>query len=127
MAVTEGFSSSQRATIDRAIRAAETRSRFEFSVFVGALEEPTRDQARGMHARLAAPARSVLVAVDPQRRELQIVTGSDVRRSLSDKSVGLVATAMHADFAAGDLVGGLAHAVTMLADYADAPAARYKD
>lgn len=127
MMVSEGFSSAQRATIDRAIRAAETRSRFEFSVYVGDLEQPCRDYARGLHARLSAPTRSVLVAVDPRQRELQIVTGSDVRRVLDDKAVGLVATSMHSDFATGDLVGGLARAVTMLAEHADSPDVRYLD
>lgn len=124
--VSAGFSSAQRGTIDRAIRAAETRSRFEFSVYVGDLAQPSRDTARALHARLAAPARSVLVAVDPQQRELQIVTGADVRRTLDDKAVGLVATSMHADFAAGDLVGGLSRAVTMLADHAEAPEVRHR-
>ncbi|WP_188781352.1 DUF5130 family protein [Marmoricola endophyticus] len=124
--MSDGFSGAQRTVIDRAIRAAETRSRFEFSVYVGELAQPSRDTARALHARLAAPTRSVLVAVDPRQRELQIVTGADVRRTLDDKSVGLVATSMHADFAAGDLVGGLSRAVTMLAEYADAPEVMYR-
>ncbi|HEY0903602.1 MAG TPA: DUF5130 family protein [Marmoricola sp.] len=117
----DGFSADQRYDIDRAIRDAETVSRYEFSLYVGATEAEARPFAERLHASLVAPARSVLIVVDPAARLLEIVTGSVVRRDLSDDSVRLAAVAMESAFAAGDLVGGIKRGVAQLADAARKP------
>jgi len=117
----DSFSSAQRGEIDAAVRAAETTSRCEFSVFVGSVEGEPRGAAERLHAALAAPAKSVLVMVDPSRRVLQIVTGEDVRRTLSDDAAKLAAVAMQAAFAEGDLVGGIKRGLALLAESARAP------
>ena len=122
MASGDGFSADQRYEIDRAIRAAETVSRYEFSVFVGAAESDPGAFAQRLHASLIAPARSVLILVDPAARVLEIVTGSVVRRVLPDDAVRLAAVAMESAFAAGDLVGGIIRGVSQLADAARQPA-----
>ena len=73
----------------------------------------------GQH--LDAPARSILVLVDPTQRLVEVVTGSHVRRTLSDNEVELAVAAMQSDFAADDLVGGLRRGIQMLAEHARAP------
>jgi uncharacterized membrane protein YgcG len=115
------FSAAQEAEIDRAIRAAETACRFEFSVYVGPTTGDARQFAQRLHAALAAPARSVLILVDPASRLLEVVTGSVVRRSLSDDSVRLAVAGMESAFSAGDLVGGIKHGVGQLAEAARKP------
>ena len=115
------FSASERFEIDRAIRAAEEASRYEFSVFVGQAEGAPRDFAEGLHAALVAPSHSVLVMVDPVARVIEVVTGSVVRRTLTDHEVQLAILEMQTDFAAGDLVGGLKRGIAMLAQHARAP------
>lgn len=115
------FSPAQRSAIDRAIRRAETSSRFEFSVYVGPVEPPARDYARALHGSLTNPARSVLVLVDPAARVLEIITGATVRRVLSDETVGLAAVTMQSAFGAGDLVGGIERGLHQLADAARRP------
>lgn len=122
MANGEGFSSDQRYEIDRAIRAAETVCRYEFSLFVGAADGEAGPFAQRLHASLVAPARSILILVDPAARLLEIVTGSDVRRDLSDDAVRLAAVAMESAFAEGDLVGGIKRGVAQLAEAARKPA-----
>ena len=117
----DGFSSAQQAEIDRAIRAAETSCRFEFSVYVGAVDGPAQPFARRLHATLSSPDRSVLILVDPAARLIEVITGSVVRRSLSDDAVGLAAVGMQSAFAAGDLVGGIKHGVGQLAESARQP------
>jgi uncharacterized membrane protein YgcG len=126
-AASEGFSASQRAAIDKAIREAETASRYEFSVYVGAAEGATRPFAERLHSSLATPSRSVLLLVDPAARMLEVVTGSDVRRVLDDGAVSLAAVAMQTDFAAGDLVGGIVRGLQQLADRARAPQVLHTD
>jgi uncharacterized membrane protein YgcG len=112
------FSSAERFALDDAIRKAEQLSRVEFSVFVGHAEGEPRAFATRLHNSLVAPARSILILVDPAARALEIVTGGYVRRTLSDKEVELTALQMQTQFAEGDLVGGLRRGIAMLADHA---------
>lgn len=121
MASGDGFSADQKYEIDRAIRSAETICRYEFSVYVGAADGESGPFAERLHASLIAPARSVLIMVDPAARLLEIVTGPVVRRELSDDAVRLAAAAMESAFAAGDLVGGLKRGVSQLASSARQP------
>jgi hypothetical protein len=115
------FTSSERYLLDEAIRRAEQLSRVEFSVFVGHAEGEPRAFAHKLHAALVAPARSILVMVDPDARTLEVVTGSHVRRTLRDSAVELAIAAMASDFAADDLVGGLKRGIQLLAEHARAP------
>lgn len=112
------LSSRDRAELDRAIRAAEQSCRFEFSLFLGPVQGDSRDFAERLHAALVAPDRSVLVLVDRTARVLEVVTGTDVRRHLTDREVELSIIAMQSDFAAGDVVGGLKRGLAMLAEHA---------
>ena len=108
----------QRAEIDRAIRAAEQTCRFEFSVFRGIAHGAPRSYAESLHGALVAPDRSVLVLVDPTVRALEVVTGAEVRRHLTDREVELAVLAMQSAFAEGDEVGGLKRGIAMLAEHA---------
>jgi uncharacterized membrane protein YgcG len=87
-------------------------------VYVGDLDEPVRAHAEKMHGQLADPARSVLVAVSPNQRVLEIVTGAVARRRLPDRAAKLAALSMTAAFAGGDLAGGLVAGLAQLADHA---------
>jgi hypothetical protein len=117
----EPFSSSQLNEIDRAIRGAETSSRFEFSVYVGAAEGESLPFARRLHAALASPDRSVLILVDPAAHLIQVVTGSVVRRNLDDEAVRLAIAGMESCFSGGDLVGGIKQGVSQLAEASRKP------
>jgi hypothetical protein len=115
------FKSHERFQIDEAIRRAEQVSRYEFSVFVGRADGDPRAFATQLHNSLVAPARSILIMLDPAARALEIVTGGYVRRTLSDQEVELTTLQMQSLFAEGDLVGGLKRGIQMLADHARAP------
>ena len=119
MAAGEPLGESDRLALDRAIRLAEQSCRFEFSVYVGPVEgDDVRAWATRLHNRLVAPARSVLVLVDPRRRVTEVVTGGDVRRHLTDAEVELAVLAMTSEFAVGNLLAGLQRGIAMLADHA---------
>ena len=117
----EGFSPAQRQRIDRAIREAETVCRYEFSVFVGPSEDDARVFAQRLHAALVAPDRSVLLMVDPARRALEVVTGTDARRELEDTEVALAVAEMQTHFAHDDLCAGRVRGIGMLAEHARKP------
>ena len=127
MAGGDRFSASERYALDEAIRKAEQLSRVEFSVYVGHAEGEPRLFAERLHSALVAPTRSILIMADPDARVLEVVTGSQVRRTLRDQSVELAVASMQTDFAAGDLVGGLKHGIQMLAEHARAPQTLHAD
>lgn len=119
MAAGEPLSDADRLALDNTIRRAEQASRFEFSVYVGPADgEDTRAFATRLHNRLVAPPRSVLIMVDPRRRVVEVVTGGEVRRHLTDREVELAVLDMQGAFAAGDIAGGLTRGITMLAEHA---------
>jgi hypothetical protein len=115
------FSANDKVALDETIRKAEQLSRVEFSVFVGHAEGEPRAFAHSLHATLVAPARSILIMVDPDARAVEVVTGSQVRRTLRDPEVELAVAQMQTLFSAGDLVGGLRRGIQMLAEHARAP------
>ena len=115
------FTPSQLEWIKRAVRNAETLSGLTFSVFVGVSEEDSRAYAERLHKALTDPDHSVLVMCDLEFRKLEIVTGIEARRVLTDLECRLAAAAMLTSFAGGDIVGGLAAGIQQLGEAARQP------
>ncbi len=104
--------------IRRAIKQAEKRTDLNWSVFIGTLGEDARAQAEARHAELGpAAAKSVLIAVDPVAHRLEIVTGSQARVVLDDRSCALAAASMTSTFAVRDLDGGIAYGILALVEH----------
>ena len=124
----DAFSERQQEDIVRAIRLARQQSQLSVSVYVGTLEGDTRAMALRLHGAIGKDSgRSVLVAVDPGARRVEIVTGLDVRRRLDDRAAGLAAMTMTSAFQGGDLAGGIANGVLALAEHAHVPKSRHTD
>lgn len=107
--------------VDEALRAADRVTGLTFSVYIGDLEEPTREHAERMLGVLPDPDNSVLLAISPNQRVLEIVTGSVARRRLLDRDCKLAALSMSAAFAGGDLAGGIVAGLAQLAEHAGRP------
>lgn len=127
MAAGNPFTAADRVGLEATIRQAEQVSRVEFSVFVGHADGEPHAFATSLHNALVAPARSILIMVDPTARVLEIVTGGWVRRTLRDQQAELAAFTMQSAFADGDLVGGLRRGIQMLAEQARAPHTLHAD
>lgn len=112
------FTSRQLFRIDEALGAADRETGFTFSVYVGDLEDGTREHAERLHDQLAVPRDSVLIAISPNQRVLEIVTGEHAARRLPDRVCALAALSMTAAFGGGDLAGGVVTGLRMLADQA---------
>ena len=115
------FTLSQREWLKRAVRNAEIASGLQFLVFVGVTEEDSRGYAERLQKSLTDPDHSVLVMCDPEFHRLEIVTGSEARRTLSDLDCRLAAATMQTSFAGGDIVGGLAAGIQQLGEAAHQP------
>lgn len=112
------FTTRQLLRLDEALRVADDATGLTFSVYVGDLDEPVRANAEKLHSQLADPPTSVLVALSPNQRVLEIVTGATARRRLPDRACKLAALSMTAAFGGGDLAGGLVTGLAQLADHA---------
>ncbi|MFB9357630.1 DUF5130 family protein [Actinoplanes nipponensis] len=112
------FTTRQLLRLDEALRVADQQTGLTFSVYIGDLEEPTRQYAEQLHRRLDGAAKAVLVAISPNQRVLEIVTGSDARKRISDRDAKLAALSMAASFAGGDLAGGVLAGLDQLASHA---------
>ena len=110
----DAFTPDQLYDIERAVRNAEAASGLHFSVYVGGADSETRPFAIELLNELDDPDNTVLVYVDPAGRRLEIVSGEQARRQLSDTSAGLAALTMQTSFATGDLAGGLVTGVQQL-------------
>jgi hypothetical protein len=117
--VLEGpFSTRQLLRLDEALRTADKSTGLTFSVYVGQLDEPVRGHAEKMLGQLPTPVSSVMIAVSPNQRVLEIVTGADARRRIPDRDAKLAALSMVAAFGGGDLAGGIISGLDQLASRA---------
>ncbi|HEU5033344.1 MAG TPA: DUF5130 family protein [Mycobacteriales bacterium] len=123
----EPFTDGQVREISRAVGTASAETGLRFSVYVGPVDGDVRDHAERLHAALGSDAsRGVLVLVAPGDRQLEIVTGREANRRLSDRACALAALSMTTAFSGGDLVSGVVTGVRMLSDSCgrELPAAR---
>jgi len=121
------FTDREREDVQRALAIAEQDADLRFSVYVGPLGDDSRAAASEQHARLPDPGSSVLVAVDPVARRVEIVTGSRSRRWLDDRACALAILAMTTSFGAGDLAGGTVNGLRSLGEHARHPRVLHLD
>ncbi|WP_433307381.1 DUF5130 family protein [Actinoplanes sp. CA-030573] len=118
-AVADGpFTTRQLLRLDEALRVADQQTGLTFSVYIGELEVPTRESAEKLHKQIENSALAVLIAVSPNQRRLEIVTGVDARKRISDRDAKLAGLSMAAAFAGGDLAGGVLAGIDQLASHA---------
>ena len=112
------FTTRQLLRLDEALRVANQSTGLTFSVYLGELDEPVRAHAERLHAQLDGSPSAVLIAVSPNQRALEVVTGSVARRRITDRDAKLAALSMAAAFAGGDLAGGIVTGLDQLATHA---------
>lgn len=120
------FTPLQLARLDEALALSTRSTGLDFSVYLGELDVDeagdTRVAAERLHASIGAKAdSSVLIAVSPGQRLLEIVTGREAHRRLPDRGCKLAVMSMVASFKEGDLIGGLLSGLRMLTDQAGEP------
>jgi len=115
-----------RRSLQGVLEKARTISGFGFALYVGPLPDG-RGSAIAEHGALQDPASTVLVAVSPTARQLEIVVGVNVAVDLDDRACELAALSMTSSFAAGDLAAGLREGIVMLAEHARHPRVLHLD
>jgi hypothetical protein len=112
------FTTRQLLRLDHALRVANDETGLTFSVYLGEFETPAREFAEKLHKQVENSDRGVLIAVSPNQRKLEIVTGNEARKRISDRDAKLAGLSMAAAFAGGDLAGGIVAGLDQLATHA---------
>jgi hypothetical protein len=119
------FSYQDLARLDEALTMSSRETGLRFTLYVGDLGSDTRATAEDLHARSGADtANSVLVALSPGQRVLEIVTGSAAARRLPDRACALAVLSMTSRLGSGDLVGAIVNGLRQMSDAAGHPARR---
>ena len=95
----DGLTDAQRARLAHAVETADGATGLSFLVRVGVLDGGRAAAEALLAARGADAARTVLVAVDPPARALEIVTGSTASTVLDDRTCALASLTMTTSFA----------------------------
>ena len=105
--------------LDDVITEAERFTGLRFSAYLGDLGQDTRLGAEALHAGLGTDApMAVLLAVSPGQRVVEVITGSEAARRISDRAARLAVLSVVAACADGDLSGALINGIRTLADQA---------
>jgi hypothetical protein len=96
-----------------------------FAIYIGEL--PGAESARARLAELPDPDGTVLIAVDPERRLVDIVTGSYAMSRVDDHSCNLAVLSLQSCASAGDVSAGIRDALVLLAERARAPRVLHLD
>ncbi len=119
------FSYRELARLDEALTMSARETGLFFNLYVGDLGKRTRSRAEELHATSKAdPGDSVLIAISPGQRVVEVVTGAGAARRLPDRACALAVLSMTSSFASGDLVGGIVNGLRQLSDQAGRPPAR---
>ncbi len=109
----------QLELLDDVITEAERFTGLRFSAYLGDLGQDTRLGAEALHAGLGVDApMAVLLAVSPGQRVVEVITGSDAARRISDRASRLAVLSVVSACADGDLSGALVNGIRTLADQA---------
>ena len=121
----EIFTYQELARLDEALTMSSRETGLRFTLYIGDLGPKTRVRAEELHALSGGnPSESVLIAVSPGQRVVEVVTGHAAGRRLPDRACALAVLSMTASFAGGDLVGGIVNGLRQLSDQAGHPSHR---
>lgn len=112
------FTPVQLSRLDEALTLTSRETGLQFAIYLGDLGADPHRSALDLHDRLDGRDEAVLVAVSPEQRMLEIVTGTEAKVRLPDRGAKLALMSMVASFKEGDLFGGLMSGLRMLAEQA---------
>jgi hypothetical protein len=118
------FSYQELARLDEALTMSSRETGLRFTLYIGDLGTRTRIRAEELFGQSGGDlAESVLIAVSPGQKVVEVVTGAGAARRVPDRACALAVLSMTSSFGAGDLVGGIVNGLRQLSDQAGHPAA----
>ncbi|MFM1721944.1 MULTISPECIES: DUF5130 domain-containing protein [Rhodococcus] len=108
------FTTDQLVRLDDALTDATRSTKVRFNIYVGDLGENPAIGADAVFPHTPEAERSVLIAVSPNQRTIEIRGGRAVQNRVTDRVAQLGVTAALASFGEGDLVDGLVSALRVM-------------
>jgi hypothetical protein len=113
------LTTTQLELLDDVLREAERFTGLRFSAYLGDLGSNTGASAESLLAGLGADApAAVLLAVSPGQRVVEVVTGGEAARRVTDRAARLAVLAVVSSCTDGDIAGALVTGIRILADQA---------
>ncbi|TQM25533.1 DUF5130 domain-containing protein [Nocardia bhagyanarayanae] len=109
------FSDEERLAMDNALTEATRATKVRFNIYVGDLGADTAAGADALFATTPEAARSVLIAVSPNEKAIEVRSGHDVADRANDRVCQLGVTAALSSIRQGELIDGLISAVRVMA------------
>ncbi len=113
------LSRSDLELLDDVLIEAERVTGLRFTAYIGDLGADSRASAESMLQSLGAEAPvSVLLAVSPGQRLVEVVTGGEAGRRISDRAARLAVLAVTSACGLGEIGNGVVNGLRVLADQA---------
>ncbi|RBO83113.1 DUF5130 domain-containing protein [Nocardia puris] len=109
------FSDDERLAMDNALTEATRATKVRFNVYIGDLGADTAAGADALFPTTPEAARSVLIAVSPNEKAVEVRSGHEVADRANDRVCQLGVTAALSSIRQGQLIDGLVSAVRVMA------------
>ncbi|MFD4292548.1 DUF5130 family protein [Rhodococcus sp. NPDC058505] len=108
------FTADELVALDDALIDATRATKVRFNVYVGTLGADPAAGVTELFPTTPEAERSVLIAVSPNQRVVEVRSGKDVADRVTDRVAQLGVTAAVASFADNDLIDGLVAAIRVM-------------
>jgi uncharacterized protein DUF5130 len=116
------FSYRDLLRLDEALTMSSRETGLRFTLYIGDLGRQTRVRAEELFEQSGGNLpESVLLAISPGQRVVEVVVGAAASRRLPDRACALAVLSMTNSFGSGDLVGGIVNGLRQLSDQAGHP------
>ena len=108
------FNTDELLRVDNALTEATRRTRVRFNVYVGDLGHDSAAGVEQLFPGTPDAEGSVLIAVSPNQRAIEVRSGRAVANRVNDRVCQLGVTAAVSSFSDGDLIDGLVSAIRVM-------------
>jgi hypothetical protein len=109
------FSDDERLVMDNVLTEATRATKVRFNIYIGDLGADPAAGADAVFPATPEAARSVLIAVSPNDKAIEVRSGHEVADRANDRVCQLGVTAALSSFRQGQLIDGLVSAVRVMA------------
>ncbi|PXX59826.1 uncharacterized protein DUF5130 [Nocardia tenerifensis] len=109
------FSDDERLAMDNVLTEATRATKVRFNVYIGDLGADPAAGADAIFPSTPDATRSVLIAVSPNDKAIEVRSGREVADRANDRVCQLGVTAASSSFRQGQLIDGLVSAVRVMA------------
>ena len=109
------FDNDERLAVDNVLTEATRATKVRFNIYIGDLGSDSAAAVDALFPDTPEAARSVLIAVSPNDKAVEVRSGKDVADRANDRVCQLGVTAALSSMRQGDLIDGLISAVRVMA------------